>query len=149
LKLLKERKKIQDRGNSVAISGFSIKYTKEQKETREEIEKYCLESGFEARDMEAYAAGRKDEKHFKQITEDMVSEGILVKLNYRYYMHSKAWERAMDLFHEHMKDNDSITLAQMRDILDSSRKYTVLILEALDEMKITRLVGDARILRRS
>jgi len=37
----------------------------------------------------------------------------------------------------------------MRDILDSSRKYTVLILEALDEMKITRLVGDARILRRS
>ncbi len=149
LKLLTERKKIENRGNSVAISGFSIKYTKEQKETREQIEKYCLGSGFEARDMEAFAAGRKDEKHFKQITEDMVSEGILVKLNYRYYMHSKAWEKAMDLFHEHMKDNDSITLAQMRDILGSSRKYTVLILEALDEMKITRLVGDARVLRRS
>jgi len=149
LKLLKERGKIENRGNAVAISGFRIKYTKEQREAREQIEKYCLESGFEARDMDTFAAGRKDEKNIRQITEDMVSEGILVKLNYRYYMHSKAWKKAMDLFHEHMEDNDSITLAQMRDLLNSSRKYTVLILEALDELKITRLDGDARVLRRS
>jgi selenocysteine-specific elongation factor len=40
----------------------------------------------------------------------------------------------------------SITVAQFRDRFGSSRKYALALLEHLDERKITRRVGDARVL---
>jgi selenocysteine-specific elongation factor len=40
----------------------------------------------------------------------------------------------------------SVTVAQFRDRFGSSRKYALALLEFLDERKITRRVGDARVL---
>jgi selenocysteine-specific elongation factor len=40
----------------------------------------------------------------------------------------------------------SITVAQFRDRFGSSRKYALAVLEHLDERKITRRAGDARVL---
>ncbi|MCS7051587.1 MAG: SelB C-terminal domain-containing protein [Thermomicrobium sp.] len=39
----------------------------------------------------------------------------------------------------------SITLAQVRDTLGTSRKYAQALLEYLDQRRITRRVGDARV----
>jgi selenocysteine-specific elongation factor len=39
-----------------------------------------------------------------------------------------------------------VTVAQFRDRFGSSRKYALALLEHLDERKITRRIGDARIL---
>ena len=40
-----------------------------------------------------------------------------------------------------------ITLAEVRDLLGTSRKYAQAILEDLDGRRITRRVGDVRVLR--
>jgi selenocysteine-specific elongation factor len=40
----------------------------------------------------------------------------------------------------------SITVAQFRDHFGSSRKYALALLEHLDERKITKRAGDARVL---
>lgn len=40
----------------------------------------------------------------------------------------------------------SLSVAQFRDQFGSSRKYALALLEHLDERKITRRVGDARVL---
>ncbi|MEE9323948.1 MAG: SelB C-terminal domain-containing protein, partial [Dehalococcoidia bacterium] len=37
--------------------------------------------------------------------------------------------------------------AQVRDILNTSRKYALALMEHLDQVKITRRVGDERVLR--
>jgi selenocysteine-specific elongation factor len=39
-----------------------------------------------------------------------------------------------------------VTVAQFRDRFQTSRKYALAVLEHLDERKITRRVGDARVL---
>jgi serine/threonine protein kinase len=41
---------------------------------------------------------------------------------------------------------DTATLAQVRDLFDTSRKYAQAILEHLDEEGITKRVGDERVL---
>jgi len=41
-----------------------------------------------------------------------------------------------------------VTLAEVRDILSTSRKYSQALLEHMDAERITRRVGDARVLRR-
>ena len=41
----------------------------------------------------------------------------------------------------------TITLAQARDLLGTSRRYAQAFLEDLDRQRVTRRVGDARVLR--
>jgi selenocysteine-specific elongation factor len=45
-----------------------------------------------------------------------------------------------------IKQNGKITLAEVRDMFQSSRKYVLAILEHLDDKKVTRRVGDDRVL---
>ena len=46
----------------------------------------------------------------------------------------------------HITESGHITLAEFRDLLGTSRKYAVTILEYFDEKKITRKIDDVRVL---
>jgi selenocysteine-specific elongation factor len=46
-------------------------------------------------------------------------------------------------------ERERITLAEVRDLFDSSRKIAQAFLEDLDRRQVTRRVGDNRVLRRS
>ena len=56
------------------------------------------------------------------------------------YAEMVAWVR------EQISATGSVTVAQFRDRFGSSRKYALALLEHLDERKITRRAGDARVL---
>src|SRR6266542_3150864 len=56
------------------------------------------------------------------------------------YAEMVAWAR------EQISASGSVTVAQFRDRFGSSRKYALALLEHLDERKITRRAGDARVL---
>jgi selenocysteine-specific elongation factor len=47
----------------------------------------------------------------------------------------------------HLQANGTITLAQVRDLFGTSRKYAQVLLEHMDEERLTRRVGDERVLR--
>jgi selenocysteine-specific elongation factor len=47
----------------------------------------------------------------------------------------------------HLASRESISLAEVRDLFGTSRKYAQAFLEHLDALRITRRVGDARVLR--
>lgn len=53
----------------------------------------------------------------------------------------KTW--VLDILH----DEGQITAAQLRDHFDTSRKYAIAFLEYLDAKRVTKRVGDARVLR--
>jgi selenocysteine-specific elongation factor len=46
----------------------------------------------------------------------------------------------------HLKANGRVTVAEVRDMFHTSRKYAVALLEYLDGVKVTRRVGDERLL---
>jgi len=48
----------------------------------------------------------------------------------------------------HIRAKGKITLAEVRDMFQTSRKYAQALLEYLDEKKVTRRVGDERVLGR-
>ncbi len=47
---------------------------------------------------------------------------------------------------DHIKKNGKITVAEVRDMFGSSRKFILAFLEYLDEKKVTKRVGDDRVL---
>ena len=48
---------------------------------------------------------------------------------------------------QHLRDEGTVTLAQVRDMFGTSRKYAQGLLEHLDRERVTRRVGDERVLR--
>jgi selenocysteine-specific elongation factor len=60
---------------------------------------------------------------------------------------SGVFDEMLALTKAHIEARGSISLAEVRDLLGTSRKYAQAFLEHLDNLKVTRRVGDARTLR--
>jgi len=58
-----------------------------------------------------------------------------------------AYDKMTQNIIEHIKVHKQITVAEVRDLLQTSRKYALALMEYLDNQKITRRVGDGRVLR--
>ena len=63
-------------------------------------------------------------------------------------MDAAALKSAIDVLINTIDRQGKITLAQYRDLIGTSRKYAVMILEYADENKITKMTGDCRVLYR-
>ena len=60
---------------------------------------------------------------------------------------ASAYQEIKDRVTAHLQAQGSITVAEARTMFDTSRKYILPLLEYLDQHRITRRVGDERVLR--
>ncbi|MBI4496909.1 MAG: selenocysteine-specific translation elongation factor [Chloroflexi bacterium] len=60
---------------------------------------------------------------------------------------SAAFEQMVARITEYLRANGTLSVGQMRDMLDTTRKYALSVLEYLDQIHVTRRVGDDRVLR--
>ena len=141
LKNLLGRGFIEDRGRSVAVSGFSIEYTGEQKALKDRIEEMYSDAGIEMIKNDEVFALYKDGRIVRAILEDLESEGRIYKVNPSYYIDRKAWDRAVDAARSF---EGGFTLAEYRDRLGTSRKYAAEFLPAMDKAGITVFDGTTR-----
>ncbi len=74
--------------------------------------------------------------------------GRIVRLPQGLLVSAEAYAEAVRIVREVCAQFERITLAQLRDTTDSSRKVSQALLERMDADGITRRVGDERILRR-
>jgi selenocysteine-specific elongation factor len=75
-------------------------------------------------------------------------EGQIVRVADNIAFTTETYAEMTSRIVEHLKAHGTITLAQVRDMFAASRKYAQALLEYLDEQRITRRVGDERVLRR-
>jgi selenocysteine-specific elongation factor len=73
--------------------------------------------------------------------------GDVVKVNETVVFTTAAYEDMAGRIVEHLNANGSVTVADARTIFGTSRKYVLPLLEYLDQQRITRRVGDERVLR--
>jgi selenocysteine-specific elongation factor len=60
---------------------------------------------------------------------------------------TETYEEMRDRVLAYLEEHGSVTVAQVRDLFGTSRKYTLALLGYMDEQRITRRVGDERVLR--
>ena len=77
----------------------------------------------------------------------MVDMGQVVKVNESVVFAAAAYHQLVDRIKAHLQEKGSITVAEGRTMFDTSRKYILPLLEYLDQQRITRRVGDERVLR--
>jgi selenocysteine-specific elongation factor len=75
----------------------------------------------------------------------LVEQKQVVKLSESIVISSRAYGEMKDKVMAQLLKNGKITLAEVRDLLKTSRKYAQALMEYLDGQKITRRVGDDRV----
>lgn len=134
-------RKITDR---YALSDFTITLTKRQRNIREKLLKTYLSAGIETpiteHIMEEFTPNERVDA--RQVLESLISSGDLVLLTPQVCLHRQTYDAVCEKARIHFETNDSLTLAQLRDLLNTSRKYSQAIIEYFDKVHITRKDGD-------
>lgn len=73
--------------------------------------------------------------------------GELVRLSEEVAFTRAAFEAALDLVREVVAKDGAVTVATLRDRMGASRRPVLALLEYLDAQRVTRRVGDQRVLR--
>ena len=77
----------------------------------------------------------------------LVQSGEIVRLSSDVALTKDAYASALELVKELIQANGSVTVAQLRDRMGASRRPVLALLEYLDAQRVTRRVGDSRVLR--
>jgi selenocysteine-specific elongation factor len=77
----------------------------------------------------------------------LVDEGRVVKISDSVVFAAATYDEMVRRITAHIKERGKVTLAEVRDMFNTSRKYAQALLEYMDEKQVTRRVGDERVLR--
>ena len=80
----------------------------------------------------------------RELVNLMIQGNYLIKIDSEIVMSSQEYKMIVNKIIELMKNNQDVKVAEVRDYLNISRKNALLILEHLDEQKITKRNGDFR-----
>lgn len=80
-----------------------------------------------------------------ELVQALADLGRVIRVTDDVVFAPEAWQRIQEQVLALIDQNGSVTLAQVRDALGTSRKYAQALLEYLDQLHITRRVGDARV----
>ena len=78
----------------------------------------------------------------------LIDSGVLVQVSPEVVFLKSDYDRLRRMVEQHLAQTGSLTVAQFRDWLNSSRRYALAFLEHLDAVGLTMRDGDVRKLRR-
>jgi selenocysteine-specific elongation factor len=84
--------------------------------------------------------------NLKDLLDVCVAEGQLVFIAEEIYLHADVEAEMRRLVKERLTEGKGLTVAEIRDILGTTRKYAVPLCEYLDRAGVTRRDGDLRVL---
>ena len=129
-----------------ALANFSVQLTKRQRSIRERLLKQYSQAGLEAPGLDEMYAGftPNEQTDCRQVVESLVSSGELVMLTPQLCVHPSVYREICQQTRAHMERSETLTLAEFRDMLSTSRKYALAVLEYFDKNKILKKEGDLR-----
>ena len=132
---------------NIKLKDFHIEYSIDQENIKKEIINKLDASLFlppkKEELLQSIGVSKMD---FEEVFNSLLNNNEIIKVNDELFMLNKTIELATQKIKEFMKINESISIAQGRDLLDTNRKVALGILEYLDNIKITKRDGEKRIL---
>jgi selenocysteine-specific elongation factor len=83
--------------------------------------------------------------YLESLTGYLARNGELVRLDDQLLLHREHFAKARRLLVSHFQDKKTLAAAEFRDLLGTSRKFVLPLLETFDRLKWTRRLGDERV----
>jgi selenocysteine-specific elongation factor len=132
----------------VRLTGYKVRLKEDQQAVRDSLEKVYLSSGLQPPYFKELAE-KYPKSQPRQVLDLMVKEGKLVKVKEDLYFHRQVIEDLKKNLVQWLKEKKVITTPEFKDLTQTSRKYTIPLLEYFDARQVTIRVDDKRILRES
>jgi selenocysteine-specific elongation factor len=131
----------------IARADFKPKLSGNQRKLKDKIVAAYQEARFQPPEPSSFAgAAGGNAASLNDLFEVCVAEGYLVHVGGDLYLHSEAETAMRQAVGDKLAAGAGLTVAEIRDLLGTTRKYAVPLCEYLDRVGVTRREGDLRFL---
>lgn len=140
-------KKTEVAGEQVRLAGRGVELKDEEAKAKQQIEKAFADAGLKVPLMkEVLDKLPVDKARAQKLVTLLLRDRVLVKLADDLVFHHGALEGLRQLMATQKAKTPKIDVATFKDLLGVTRKYAIPLLEYLDQQRVTRRVGDERII---
>ena len=146
LEMAKDRRvRLTDRG--IALAGHGPQLSKNEQRLLGEIIEKFLQAGVQPPTVaEIQAATTRNQASVPQLVVLAAAQGDLVQVSDEFYLHVECEQRVREQLTEKLTAGEGLTMSQIRELLETSRKYAVPLCEYFDRVGFTKRNGDLRVL---
>ncbi len=145
-RLIQQKRLIGDL-RRVARADFKPKLSGNQRKLKDKIVAAYEEARFQPPEPSSFAGqAGGNAASLKDLFEVCVAEGYLVRIGDDLYLHADTEAQMRRSITDRLANGPGLTVAEIRDLLGTTRKYAVPLCEYLDRVGVTRRQGDLRML---
>jgi selenocysteine-specific elongation factor len=127
-------------GSVVRKVNFQIQFNAQQKKSTE-----ALLNQFKASPWNTPSIKDSESSVGADVLSALIDQGQLIKLSDEVLLSADTYRSAVEKIKAHLIAKKTITVAQVRDLFSTSRKYALALMEYLDTQEITKRKGDERV----
>ncbi|MDF1520010.1 MAG: selenocysteine-specific translation elongation factor [Brevefilum sp.] len=134
---------LEEIGAKLHLVGHEVRFSEEQQKMIT-----TLLDQFDAAPFTPPSVKQSEELIGEELLAALLETGQLMRPGEDVLLQPKRYDEMKDAVISHIQAHGIISLAELRDMFDTSRKYAVAVLEQLDQSGVTIRQGDVRKLRR-
>ena len=140
-------KKTEIAGEQVRLAGRGVELKDDEAKAKAQIEKAFSDAGLKVPLMkEVLAKLPVDSARAHKLVTLLLRDRVLIKLADDLVFHQNALQGLRQTMAQYKTTSDKIDVGKFKDLIGVTRKYAIPLLEYLDQQRITRRVGDERII---
>jgi selenocysteine-specific elongation factor len=140
-------KKLETTGDQVRGAGRGVVLGDDEAESKQSIEQAFAKAGLQVPALkEVLGSLRIDQTRAHKIVTLLLRDRVLVKLSDDLVFHRDALEALRQLVVAQKGKTPKLNIASFKDLTGASRKYAIPLLEYLDRERVTKRVGDERVI---
>ena len=146
--LIRQKEIVTD-GNLLRLSSHQIQFSAEEEGIKEKVEGIYLEAGINTPTMRELIAQLSEypSQSVQQTFYALMNLGRFVRIGNDLFIHTRMFDTIVNSLTDYLEKNDIITVAEFRELAQTSRKYAVPFLEYCDSQGLTIREGNHRRLR--
>jgi selenocysteine-specific elongation factor len=142
---LQREKKINVDARSISLVGKGPKLSQGEQQLYRQIIDWYKTSGLETPSIaECRERAVKNRESVPQLIKLAIANGELAEVTNEYFLHQETAAGIRESLFREFSTRPSMTMAEIRDILKTTRKYAVPLCEYFDRIGLTKRIGDLR-----
>ena len=144
---LADDKKLDIFGEQVRVAGRGVVMRDDEAESKQKIEQAFAKAGLQVPLLkDVLASVRIDQARAQKIVTLLLRDRVLVKLGDDLVFHKSALESLRQQIAAQKTKTPKLNVASFKDLFGITRKYAIPLLEYLDRERVTKRVGDERVI---